>query len=397
MNIPYAKLHPSKMRAYGAGGFELTPGMEEPGCPRLYRLRYEESEKSVEMGANLQYGGVIHRAIDQADSVGVLPTEILEEIWPTYLGPERYEEALRDLATFERRHDPYVTLAREVELTAPLLDAGDDHPAIQLAGILDRVAIHPRDPHILIVEDYKTNRFPPSRTDLDQWVQGKTYGAVARHHAAKWGIEEPVRIIGRYHALKWQPLEVDLTDDDLDVFVAWARSVAMAILNDDEGAPRLNPGCGWCPVKSTCPAFRNLPGRGSETLLDRIDRAPLDERARLLPHIKDAIRALEAGKESTEEAIKEKVRHSGPFDPGDGFEFTLQSATRRVVTDPELLHGIMGDDYYVAKPRLGDLDEWKKKHPDQAAAIDFLIEAEPAGTRLKRTVKKSVNPLDGEA
>ena len=161
----------------------------------------------------------------------------------------------------------------------------------------------------------------------------------------------------------------------------------MAILNDDEGEPRINPGCGWCPVKSTCPAFRNLPGRGAETILDRIDRAPLIERALMLPEIKDSIRALKAGQESTEEALREKIRHDGPVDTGDGFEYILKPRMQRVVTDPELLHSIMGQEFYVAKPRLGDLDEFKKRHPELAEGVDSLIVSEPAGTTLRRQVK----------
>jgi len=381
MEIPYGKLHPSKMLAYGAGSFELTPGVEEAGCPRMYKMKYEERERNVEFSDRLQYGGTVHRAIERAASGNIDLLDALDLVWPEILGADAYEEAVNDLVTLQGRREPYVTVASEIELTMPLIDG------TQLAGILDRVAIDPNDPHTLVVEDYKTNRFPPSRADVDKWVQGKTYAALARHHAARWEIEEPVRIVARFHAIKWRPIEVVWSDRQIDMFETWAAVVARNILADEQAAPRINPGCSWCVYKGKCPAFKALPQKGSEIVLEKMSREPLDERARFLVEAKDAVKHLTAYVKDTEAALKEKATVEEPFDSGDGFEYRVSPKTQRTVVDPIRLHGIMGDAYYAAKPRLGDLDRWKKDHPEDAASIDSVIEQESAGVTLRRVLK----------
>ena len=382
MEIPYGKLHPSKITAYGGGSFELTPGVEEPGCPRMYRMKYEESEKRAEFSERLQYGGAVHRAIDVASQNRIPLDEALQRVWPSVLGSDLYEEALRDLRMFEQRPAKYLTVATEIELTMPLI------PGVKLAGILDHVAVDPNDPHTIVAEDYKTNQFPPSRADVDKWVQGKVYASLARHHAKKWGIEKPVRVVARFHAIKWRPIEVVWTDQQMDTFETWAAVLARTILADEAAIPRINPGCSWCSYKEACPAFRALPQKGSTVLLERLSNQPLAERSRFLVEAKEAVRHLGAYVKDVEAALREKVQiEEEPFDAGDGFEYGLKPTNRRQVEDPQAVHAVMGDAYYVAKPRLGDLDKWKKEHPEDAEAIDGAIVSEAGAPRLTRTLK----------
>lgn len=377
-------LRQSHAAAYGGGALELIPGYDEPGCPRLYEAKYVKRSIPAELAPHLEYGTAIHNALRVMEDETLTPDEALREIWPPGLGPERFDEAMRDLRRVIERGGALIhTIATEEELTAHLYE-DEDFGAVSIGGRLDRIGIDGVNEARLYFDDYKTDRRPPSYANLDRWIQGRWYAALLRANAHRYLPEhvwDRVEIIGRYEAVKWYTLERQFTDDEIEIFLAWAESIARRILRDKAAQPVLNPGCGWCPIRHDCPAWNSLPGEGS-ALLERITPEPLEDRVALSEEAQEIYRKLKVFLDDVEAALREKVQLEGEV-VAAGKRWWLEPGELRWA-DPRRLHSIMGEDFYGAvRVTLGSVDDWVEEHPEKEPEVKRAIDSVPAKDRLK--------------
>lgn len=254
---------PSQMRTYGAGGFMLDEQETTRGCPRRYKAKYVDKivEDDEEESYPLKYGTFFHSVMERLHE-GDTPEEALVNAFPADGTPEMMQEARDDLARYlERAANPldlYAPLHTEQMLSALLYD-DEDYGPVWIRGMIDLIAVDHETPGVVHVIDYKTNRFPPSIEAVRGDVQLKTYDYLVRQNAERLGLPKNVRVRVHLDAIKFREVEVGFTDDDIENWRMWAEAVCRTILRDEKAEPVINPGCDWCPVQNTCPAFQALP------------------------------------------------------------------------------------------------------------------------------------------
>lgn len=252
---------PSQMRTYGAGGFMLDEQETTRGCPRRYKAKYVDEVADDPPSYPLAYGTFFHRLMELMEE-GRTPEEALTEAFPVDGDPQMISEAREDLERYMARpanpFDLYATLQTEVMLSA-LLYVDEDYGEVWIRGMIDKLAVDHETPGVVHVVDYKTNRFPPSMEAVRGDVQLKTYHYLVRQNAKELGLPENIRVRVHLDAIKFREVDVGFTDDDIEDWRTWAEAVCRTILRDDKAEPVINPGCDWCPVQDTCPAFQALP------------------------------------------------------------------------------------------------------------------------------------------
>jgi hypothetical protein len=196
---------------------------------------------------------------------------------------------------------------------------------------------------VLHAVDYKTNRRPPTVEDVRGDIQLKIQHLVTAANAGVFGLREP-RVVMHLDAVKWREIEVSYTDTEIEDLRTWLIAVVRTILRDEEGAPQLNPGCGWCPVRHDCPAFASLPevavaANGVLPLLDT-DEAKLAWRTRA-----NKMRLLlEKAVKDIDDGFERRARADGELVVGDTkWEVETEWTTQ---VDLRALHAVMDDAFY---------------------------------------------------
>jgi len=394
VRIPGNELHHRHIGRYGGGNVDLEPGTIEPGCPYYYKATYVDktlaSGDDSMLSFQLAYGLTIHDALFRMEEYGEGMDEALRTAFASRLGPEHYDEALKDLRSVIERGGILTMLhvvSVETELTMPLYEDEEFGP-ISFGGRLDWIGVSD-DPDELWFDDYKTDRRPPSYADAYAWRQGMGYGLLLRENAEQMGLErDVVKIRGLYDAVKHYALPIEYTNDQLDVYAAWLESVARTILRDEKGKARLNPGCGFCPLKETCPAWAQLPGTGN-ALYERMISKDFAERIRQREKAREVANRLYALTKEIEKAMKEKILVDGPI-VVDSEEWYLDQGQTALV-DARQLHELMGDAFYdVAKPGVTAVRAWAKEHLEYGPDIERIVVKVPSKNRtLKSRVAKS--------
>lgn len=386
MRIPNQRLTQSMASAYGAGALELIPGYEEPGCPRLYREKYVQGTDVPEPFAwQRHYGSTVHAALELLEAGAVTPEEALISVWDPALGPDRFLEAVKDLDSLLGRGDTGVhTVAVEQDLEIDLYE-DEDYGKVKIGGRIDRIGTDLVLPNRLYFDDYKTDRRPPSYANLDRWIQGQWYAALVRGNAKKFlpaGQVKRVEVVGRYEAVKWYGLDKTFTNQQLDAFLSWAESLARRILRDDTAKPRLNPACGWCPIRGDCPEWARLAGVG-DGLLERLVDVPLEKRGLALEKLGKVRRDIERAEDDIKAAIIEKIRLTkAPF-VVKKTEFYLKPTEKRFAQAEEI-YTIMGEEFWpLVSISMERLDEWVARNPDKKQEVELWVRKAPGNDQLK--------------
>ena len=387
MRLPNNCLHISTARAYGAiPGLEFEGIEELQGCPSRYMkyIHKRYKEPMVAGPSPLVYGRVIHQALYLAEreEVPLLP-DALAKSWDTSLPPEMYVEAEEDLSAFLEKGGLDLTCVYvEKSLKMPLMEWNGK--PYTFGGRLDWIGLDPTDDNTIWYCDYKSNRSPMSQVELEADVQFTGYSALIRANITDLfpGMSSDVRIVGILEQLKFNTMYVEKTDEEIDVFIAWAVAVANRILEDKKGKPRLNRWCGNCTDRWECPAWKGLPGEG-ETLLDRMAGAStLLERV----EIKHRIEKIRSSLDKAVDAVKEELIQS----PGeyDGINYEVADKWQ-TVTDMVKLHEALGVGFYgVVKVVQYLLDSYAKKNPRAKPDIKAAQERQISGVKL---AKKKLN------
>lgn len=385
-------LYVSRLRAYGAAGFLLDEHESQRGCPRQYRKKYVEEVVPRESTDQQAYGSAIHGALYLMEEEMLAPEVALQRVWPASLGPEWWAEAVADLNKYLERGGPmnkYGTIAVEVDLYAPLYEDETFGP-VWFGGAVDWLGIDVENPQTLHAVDYKTNRQPPSRADVAKDIQLKAYDYLIRANWAQWMASTRPDIVFHLDAIKWYDIELRHTEDDIEEWHAWAEAIARTILRDEVGAPVVSEGCGWCPVKGTCPAYQALPGDGL-VLAEARSGLSLAQRWEWHEKAKVTIKALKDGVDEIDALVAQKVAVEG----------TVEIPGRRWSTVPKFENDVDVDEL---RRRIGDrefltlvsvtqsaIKDWVKRQPDPdqwSGLLDAVIVTTANGTKIKSEALK---------
>lgn len=387
MRIPDSIFRQSHAARYGGGAFELIVGYDEPGCPRAYHLRYEE-HRPEEPDVPRARGTAVHAALALMESEAMPMDEALSRSWPAALGPETYMETLEMLIDWLSRPDDGThTVANELELTAPLYTDEDFGP-IMIGGRIDRLAIVMDQPRLLIFDDYKTDAPPPLKADMAKWIQGYFYAEITRFNAHRWiGSGFSPQIVGRYVALRWYDLEKEYFVPELEMFKAWAESVARRLLRDENPVPILNPGCGRCDYRMDCPAWLELPGQG-RTLLERIRNTELESQMALRPEANEVRLNLLHFTQGIDDLARHRLPVGGSLTSGD-VEVARVTSEQEQVGDLKAVHEMMGEEFYhrVSMSKKA-LEQYGRDVPEKRGLIRSHLIKRVTGDSLKWGKKK---------
>lgn len=383
----------SGLRTYGAGGFRLTDQEQEKGCPRLFRKKYVEGGLPEQRSYALEYGGLIHRVLYRMEEDGIGPEEALDLEFPAHLPPEAYKEALDDLTAYLERGaspvDRFGTLEVEIELDA-VLYIDEEFGEIRYRGIVDWVGVDMDEPNTLHVVDYKTNRFPPSEEQVKGDVQLKSYAWLVLQNRKRYlpGAQR-IRVVVHLDAIKWRDVEVEYTAAELEAWHSWAVAVVRGILRDDVGAPILNEGCGWCPVKGDCPAFQSLPEGAVDllTLKPKPDASD-DDRLAWRDRAYKQMKLLEKGVKEIDERMVTWTQRAGTVET-KAYVFSLDTDWQTEI-DARQMHDALGDQFYeVVSVGKGKVEALTKQWPPEAAApVIAAMRRVPKGSKVVKKKKE---------
>lgn len=381
MRIPGSILRQSHIAKYGGGVFDLIVGYDEPGCPRAYHLRYIE-ERPEEPSIPRMRGTAIHEALALMEGEAMPMDQALSVSWPAALGPQTYMETLEILIHWLSRPDDGThTVASEIELLAPLY-VDEDFGLIQVGGRIDRLAIIMDDPRLLIFDDYKSDAAPPSKSDIEKWLQGYFYAYLAWYNAHRWvGDGMTPRLRGRYVALRWYDVERDYPETELEMFRAWAESVARRLLRDNDPQPILNPGCGRCDYRMDCPAWLELPGKG-RALLERIRNTELEAQMGLRPEANEIRLKLENFTHAIDDLARDRIPIGGSVTSGK-VEVSRGNREQAQIESLKAVHELMGDEFYRrASMSKKALEKYGRDVPEHRGKVLGLLVKRVVGDTL---------------
>ena len=392
MKIPDGKSgHPTvstnQFRIYGTAGFTLDEHEQSRGCPRQYHARYVEKRVKRESTYALEYGSFFHDVMFLLEEGDVSPDEAIEKAFPVGGTPEMLREARADLQAYLERpsspRDRLATVATELDFEVPLF-VDDEYGEIWFRAIVDRVSVDPEVPGVVYIEDYKTNRFPPSTAAVRGDVQLKGYAWAVKQHAEQIGLDPNSRFVVILNAVKWREIEVAVTDEVMDDWHTWAVAVTRTILRDDEAKPVVNPGCDWCPVRSDCPAFQELPEASSRLLVALGGIDDLQTRLRWRNRANEVRLRLDKAVKEIDAEINAVVMQESVLEIGST-RFEVEPKWENQ-WDARGLHAVLGDQFYdVVTVGKGKVDEIKRSlDPSTLADVEATFQRVPEGTRITK-------------
>lgn len=379
----------SQIRTYGAGGFRLDSHEDSKGCPRLYKAKYVDRDVPEEKPSYpLLYGTMFHEALFLMEDKGLNPDEALQEAFPVSGTPEMMAEAKTDMTAYLERGaspiDRFGTLAVETQLSAVLYE-DEEHGTVRWRGFLDWLGMDMDDPNTIHVVDYKTNRNPPRTEDVISDVQLKSYAWLVRENSKQFGIpQDRVRVIVHLDAVKWREIAVEYTYEEIEDWQDWAIAICRAILRDDEALPVINPGCDFCPIRFSCPAFDALPETAKQ-MAEGLSGIEDPEKRLAWRDAANKVRLLlEKQVKSIDSALADKAMTEGGLIVGNQQWVVEQEWGDK--WDLPTLHRAMGDRFYeVVNPVKGRIDKITKDWtPDAAAAVQRAVERVPGNVKAKR-------------
>ncbi|MCU0669175.1 MAG: PD-(D/E)XK nuclease family protein [Myxococcota bacterium] len=252
-------------------------------CPRQFFYRYVEKVPVDTESIEAFLGKRVHEVLERLNRFverGMVPSlgkviERFRTLWTEQFQPERvrivrgevsqdsYRElGERCLTNHYRRNYPFdegESLGIEQHVTFPL----DADGRYRMRGIVDRI-VRARDGAVEI-HDYKTGRWVPTQSDLDQDRQLALY---------QIGVEQSygatsVRLVWHY----LQRDQVRISTRTAEQLVA-LREATMQLIDRIEAEsdfdPRPSTLCSWCEFRDLCPAAdaapraRDLPPRNAD-------------------------------------------------------------------------------------------------------------------------------------
>lgn len=124
-----------------------------------------------------------------------------------------------------------------------------------------------KDGNITIrVVDYKSWRKNLTTEDMEFKIQVRMYAMAA---FTQFKHLNPSRIVVQLDQLRWGTVGLSFTREEALATWEWMKKLVRKIMEMDraDAKPTLNPECGFCPIKLTCPELRrNIMGGGAFSL-----------------------------------------------------------------------------------------------------------------------------------
>ena len=238
------------------------------------------------------------------------------------------------------------------------------------------------------VVDYKTVRVPIQPEDLEVKVQARAYALAIQ-------IEHPecTKVKVTFDLLRHQSISLWFTRDDNIAFWRFLCDTTQEIVNKkrEEVRPRLNPECGFCIKKATCPLMT------SNIAVGGIHSLTIDESIEKVALLKDQMKANKRLVEELEEIIYMHAAQTDmlQWETGDGARM-VEITAPNVRTFPfDQAAAIMGPDLVaqMGNMTLGNLDKIiKDESIDKSVrdALTGLITTTTGNLRLNIKPKKKV-------
>lgn len=241
----------------------------------------------------------------------------------------------------------------------------------------------------LRISDYKTNRVPYTRDEVENSVQFNMYAA---YLFQKFPDVKEIDVV--YDLVRFGHFAHTITRDENDQFLDWLSTMWDIISQDKTRIPKLNKYCSWCNHKMTCPAFINLmkeAGKGGIVIPAVVNPANVHEWQVLF----DSLEGLKASKKMIEKRVEEieqifriKIADDGEIPLEDGGEIYLSTNPRNSYPAYDVYKALksIGKDHFMPEiVTIGKekLDRIAANHPDVAKAIDGLMQVEYVKPTLK--------------
>lgn len=268
----------SQFRRYGVTDLTLDSDETVRGCPRAYALTYGPTPIPEMPSPAAELGSVLHRALHAMEVNTSGPEEALSSVWAPTLSFADFKTALAILLDYLARGGPltqYAVVATELDINVPLY-TDETHGPIYFRGIIDNLSIDTNDPGVVRIIDHKSAARPVPADSLRGDVQLPGYVWLIRQWwQQQYGVA-PDRIIAHLDLLRYNDIEIEYTEAELDLWHQWACAMARTILTDNAPAPIPNDGCTSCAVRWSCPAWRAMPGTAA-SVWGRLAGRPVDE------------------------------------------------------------------------------------------------------------------------
>lgn len=244
---------------------------------------------------------------------------------------------------------------------------------IPMNFIVDRADMHPDFGYT--IHDYKSVRYPLSAEEMTKKLQFRIYALAAEMKQPGqdmyWVFADNLR--------DEAPTGVAFTHDDNVATWEYIINLAETIVAEEDPAPTLNSECGWCILNATCPAVQKSIEIGN------VDTLTTSEQVDVLGRLKMQEKAVKTAAERVQKILAEKAE-TEDVDSFAGEDSTLRlyRKNNRVISDPERVREIVGDDAFDKYGSTGasitvtNLDKMKKAlkgelTDEQIAEIDSLV------------------------
>lgn len=224
-----------------------------------------------------RFGTIVHDVAEEMHKLDMEgktadPLEMFDKLWrSSHLADfDYYEFGRSSIAEFIDRtlfHREGVTIATEFGFILDLVDMVvvpteglsrdeflaeckkiTDRGGIPVASKIDRVDRISKTK--LEVYDYKTNRQPFTRSEVDNSEQLALYHMAAQ---AMWPEVKEIRCV--FDMLRHGRFPTVFDQDRLDTIHAFIINIWYQIQEADYPVPELNQYCGWCEYKEKCPVY----------------------------------------------------------------------------------------------------------------------------------------------
>ena len=384
----------SLLRTYGAE-MTLAGGEAPKGCPAKYRAQYHDKTLRRMTSPQLTFGLIVHEALRIMEDDAAGPEEALSRAWSEhageYLTPVDYQEALDDLRAYVARPstplDRYAVLATEQYLEA-LLYVDPEYGEIWYRCRVDAIALDHDQPALVHVGDWKTNRNPPSLDDVkgDIQLKGNAWCVYQCAEQLVPHIPQP-RVVVHLDAIKHRELPaVYYTPADMEAWYEWTVALVKRILRDQDGRPRINEGCAYCPLRDTCPAYQQIPDLAVE--LAQVKPADRDDLADWRDRVAAAWSLLDKAKKDVDARFMADADREDGLVAG-GWQWRREGNWINRI-DARRFHRIVGDDTFydavtVTKRALETAA--KSVDPETAVEIGRCLSRQVDGSKIVRRAR----------